>query len=221
MARSLTGDGEEYTEADDFAAEAAAEAAWAEWSDGADALSDAITGGGQSGGTREGRGDGEPTALDVSADVEWGGEQRGARTTTLSGLHLDEFRASTRRAAAAMAKARAARPAASYRAVGWRAQLRHLESTSAGREALRGAGFEASARSRRRWRAGAGSPSKERQAQIREGYGAARNRPVTEAYKRAAIASKELTSTLTDTIRDAYGTTVRLHNVTQIHIRRR
>lgn len=237
MGRSVTGDGDEYDTADEAAAEAAADEAWADWDDaradrpgesgpgpggggggGDDTGSPGGGGGGPGGG---GGGGGLPTAMQVRADVEWSGENRGTRTVTLDGLDLAEFQRATERARAATAKASSARPAASYRATGWTAQLRQLEATKHGRDALARAGFDASARTRRRWRAGTGGASKARREQIADAYQDARMWRVREANQQASEARKDLTTTLTETFRDRYSTTIRLHDIQYMELRRR
>lgn len=244
MSRSVTGDATDYDTADDAAAEAACEEAWAEYdseqhdrgSSGGNTGTGPVGGGGgssesgnfgplssgraDSGSTGGGGSSVPPQTLRVRANIEWAGEQRGVRSVSLDMLNLAELRRATARAAAARAKASAARPSASYRATGWTAQLRQLEATQAGRDALRRAGFDASARTRRRWRAGTGGASKARREQIGEAYDDARNRPVRKAAEASAAANKELTDTLSDTLRDRYGTEIRLFDIESIEIGR-
>jgi hypothetical protein len=241
MSRGTTGDATDYDTNDDAAAEAACEEAWAEWESeqpsGGYSPSSASAGPvGGSGGSEPGSfgpissgraGSGgpggggaslPPTTLRVRANVEWAGEQRGVRSVSLDGLDLAELERATARAAAARAKASAARPLSTYRATDWSAQLRRLESTQAGRGALSRAGFDASARTRRRWRAGTGGASKARRNQIEEAYLALRNGPILKASAAAAAANKELTDTLSDTLRDRYGTEIRLFDIESIEI---
>lgn len=225
MGKAHTGDGDEYDHADEDAAEAAAEEAWLEWleqqgSDGDGGTGDG-TGRGGVGGGSDGDGGGLPTAMHVRGEIEWSGENRGSRSTTLDGLNLAEFQAASNRAAQARAKASAARPATNYRAKGWAAQLKQLESTQRGRDALKRAGFDPAARSRRRWRSGAGLPSKERRDQISDAYQDARMWRVRAADQARRAANKDLTDTLTDTLRDRYGTIIRIHNIENIELRRR
>lgn len=229
MGRSRTGDGDEYDHADEDAAQAAADEAWAQWEDEAGGYDDGGNGAGGGAGSGAGGGSGDvgaggaglPTAMYVTGEVEWSGENRGTRSTTLEGLDLAEFRRASQRAAAATAKASAARPAANYRAKGWNAQLKQLESTARGRDALSRAGFDPSARSRRRWRSGSGLPSKQRREQIGEAYQDARMWRVRAADQARRAANKDLTDTLTDTLRDRYQTTIRVHGIQSIELRRR
>lgn len=241
MSRGTTGDATDYDTNDDAAAEAACEEAWAEWESSqpssgyspASAAPVGGSGGGESGnvgpvigGWAGGRGAGggggsvPPQTLRVRANIEWAGEQRGSRSVTFEGLDLAELERATARAAAARAKASAARPLASYRATDWSGQLRRLESTKAGRGALSRAGFDASARTRRRWRAGSGGASKARKNQIAEAYNAIRSGPILKASAAAAAANKELTDTLSDTLRDRYDTEIRLFDIESIEIDR-
>lgn len=242
MSRSVTGDATDYDTNDDAAAEAACEEAWAEWessqptsgyspaspgpvggSGGGDSHGfGPISGGAASGGGGGGRGPvpTAPTRMRVRANVEWAGEQRGVRSVSFEGLDLAELERATARAAAARSKASAARPLASYRAKDWSSQLRRLESTQAGRRALGKTGFDASARTRRRWRAGSGGASKARRGQIEEAYNALRNGPILKANAAAAAANKDLTDTLSDTLRDRYDTEIRLFDIESIEIDR-
>lgn len=212
MARAKTGDGEPYDNADEDAAQAVADEAWAEWeeSQGREAES------GDDGGT-----DDLPTAMHVTADVEWAGENRGLRSTTLEGLHLGEFHRATERSRKARAAAGRARPLGSYRAQSWSAQLRQLEATQHGRRALAQAGFDAAARTRRRWRAGTGSPNKARREQIADAYEQTKTRPVLDALEKLKETKKDLTTTLTETLRDRYGVNIRLHDIRDMELRRR
>lgn len=235
MGRAHTGDGDEYDHADEDAAEAACDEAWAAWEDEqADARASGGGGDGGTGGAGAGgwglgadragsdRAARLPNAMRVRADVEWSGENRGPRAVNLDGLNLAEFQRATARSRAAAAKASAARPAASYNASGWRAQLRQLEATQRGRDALNRSGFDAAPRTRRRWRAGTGQASKSRQEQIANAYQDARMFGVRAANKARQEANRDLLDTLTETIADAYGgTRVRLHNITEMELRRR
>lgn len=244
MSRSVTGDATDYDENDDAAAEAACDEAWAEWDSQhgggggygapAPAHAGAAVGGGGgdargfgplSSGAGSGGGGGSgggvaPQTLRVRAHIEWAGEQRGVRSVSFDMLNLAELERATHRARDARAKASAARPSRSYRATGWTAQLRQLESTQTGREALHRSGFDASARTRRRWRAGTGGASKARKEQIAEAYQDARMRPVRAAADAAKAANKDLTDTLSDTLRDRYGTEIRLFDIQSIEIDR-
>jgi hypothetical protein len=84
------------------------------------------------------------------------------------------------------------------------------------------AGFDAAARTRRRWRAGTGGASPARQRQIAAAYEDMRMRPVRDALELSRAASKDLSTTMTETLRDAYsGTTIRLHNIESVTFRRR
>lgn len=225
MGRAHTGDGDEYDHADEDAAEAAAEEAWLEWAEQQGSDDGGVTGDGAgrggAGGGGDGGGGGLPTAMHVVADVEWSGENRGARGVNLDGLDLGEFQRASQRAQTARSKASAARPASNYRAKGWAAQLKQLESTQRGRQALARAGFDPAARSRRRWRSGAGVPSRARREQIGEAYQDARMWRVRAADQARHAANKDLMDTLTDTLRDRYQTTIRLHNIQDMHLRRR
>jgi hypothetical protein len=194
-----TGDPTEYDTVDEVALEAAVDDAWAEYESTAGP-------------------DRTPSTMRVSAQVEWSGvldrARNGHRTTRLDGLDLSKVKRELDRAREANSRLREIRPAASYRAKGWAAQLRALTESKRGSAAADRAGLDPSARTLRRWLAGDVTPTAANQARIAAAYGALRTWRVDQAAAAAARANHELAEKLTSSLRNRYGAEIRLRNIT-------
>jgi hypothetical protein len=152
-------------------------------------------------------------SLFAEAQVEWAGTvdengRGGVRRTVLGrGQQLDLTE--VRQAAAELRTARIGGGLRSYRAKGWRSQLRQMRSTRRGREALESAGFNPD--TMRRWRTGRQRPSAASQARLSSLYGQVRNPAAASAQHRVAEA-------FTAAMRRAYGVNVRLRDIRQLRI---
>lgn len=143
-----------------------------------DAIQDAIDEYDSEDGTGAG-GEDMDVQITTTARIEWAGEyanngRNGTRTTTMAAMNLAPVRDAVRRAQKLEGLA-ARGPLRSYRAKGWHAQLRHLQGTKRGREALEAAGWNPSRETQRRYGRGTQAPSKANRAKITEAYDAARN----------------------------------------------
>lgn len=200
--KSNTGEPTEYDAADEAALEAAADDAWAAY-DGA--------GGG-----------GTPSTIRVTAQVEWSGvvdrARGGVRTTRLDGLNLAPVREALGRARRTGGAAREARPASSYRAKGWHAQLSALLASKRGPALSDRAGLNPSARTVTAWLSTEREPSKENQRKIAEAYEGLRTYRVDAANKEHAAARHELAQALNAAIRDRYGAEVRLRDISSFRV---
>lgn len=203
MAKADTyGDPTEYDGDDAAALEAEVDAAWAEY---------------ESSG-----GEGNPTQLKVSAQVEWNGKldraRGGHRTTRLDGLEMAPVKKALDRARAANARAETAAPATSYRAKGWHAQLSALTGSKYGSTASDKAGLSPSARTVKEWLSESRNPSKANQEKISEAYNALRNRRVEETTERAKKANGAVAEILSSVFRRRYGAEIRLRDITGMEL---
>jgi transcriptional regulator with XRE-family HTH domain len=199
-----TSDGDEYADVDEAAL--------------ADAVADALGYGEEEEEEEPGaEEEGEPAetgTIRVRAQIEWAGTidqngQDGVRSTHLDSVPL----AGIREAAADLAKAKAGRgPLRSYRAKGWRAQLRQMLSTKRGQAAAREAGLNRD--TIRRWQSGTQAPSAASRARISGAYGQLRD-PKPAAV---AAASHRLSIAVTAAVRTQYGVNVRLRNIEYLRI---
>jgi hypothetical protein len=115
----------------------------------------------------------------TTARVEWSGEyanngRNGVRTTKLEPMNLAPVRDAVRKAQRLEALAGRG-PLRTYKAKGWQAQLKQLQGTKRGQEALRAAGWNPSRETLRRYGKGTQAPSKANRARIAEAYDSARN----------------------------------------------
>lgn len=201
---SDTGDPTEYSDGDTAVIEAAVDEAWADYEAAAAGE--------------------EPSGMRVSARIEWNGStnrsNNGHRTTTLVNLNLAPVRKALDRARAASKRAEQARPATSYQAKGWHAQIRALTESKRGSAAADRAGLDPSARTLRRWLSRDAAPSKENQAKIAEAYGALGMWRVDTANAAAKAARRELADTLSRQLREGYpGTEIRLFDIENMELR--
>lgn len=165
----------------------------------------------------------QAVSVKVTAHIEWAGvtstgKTGGVRRTKLDGLHLGAVKAASdaaQRAASALDKAK---PAKSYTAKSWSAQLRKLGKHGGGRGALNGAGFSVTKRTERAWELGTRTPSKANQAKIREAYDALRNAKVTKAQSDVQAAQHNLASELSKALEARYGSEIRLREITEFNI---
>lgn len=202
---SDTGDPTEYSDGDAAAIEAAVDQAWAEY--------EAAAAPGE-----------EPTGIRVSARIEWNGStnrsNNGHRTTTLVNLNLAPVKKALDHARETSQRARQARPAASYRAKGWHAQIRALTESKRGSAAADRAGLEPSSRTLQRWLSGDVTPSKANQAKITEAYGALGTWRVDTAKSAAKAARRALADTLSRQLRNGYpGTEIRFFDIENMGLR--
>lgn len=154
-----------------------------------------------------------PGAMRVTARIEWAGVDTGVRTTRLDGLDLRRVTAAHDRVLAAERRAQEARPATSYTATGWHAQIRALTAHGRGSQAADRAGLAPSARTLRRWLAEEQTPSRANQERIARAYEALRHDRVDRAHGTARAARHELTGELSRTLRDRYGSEIRLTDI--------
>jgi hypothetical protein len=195
-----TGDGDEYEDVDEAAL--------------ADFLYDDLY---EEEDEEEGTGEGETGTIDVEAQIEWAGtidqnSRDGVRRTRLDDVPLAEIK----QAAGELGKAKRTGPAEpfkSYRAKGWRGQLRQMLSTKRGQAAARDAGLNRD--TIRRWQGGAQAPSAASRAKISGAYGQLRD------PRSAAVAKAQhgLADALTGALRQRYGVNVRLRDIRHLHIR--
>lgn len=155
-----------------------------------------------------------PTSIYVRADIEWSGESRGVRPSNFYNLKLAKVVTAAAVATAAKHRAASARPLASYRAKGYRAQVRQLRRTAAGRAAL---GTFSTGRTQAAWSRGVRGPSKASRDAIATAYDRARMRPVTSAQAALAAANKTLGKELNKALADAYdGQEIRLFDIHEL-----
>jgi hypothetical protein len=161
--------------------------------------------------------EGETGTVDVEGQIEWAGTvddngRDGVRRTRLDDIQLGEIR----KAAGQVRRAQRTgpdQPYKSYQAKGWRAQLRQMQRTRRGREAVSGAGV--SPQTIRRWETGRQAPSRASREKIAGAYETVRN-PRPAGVSRA---THRLTEAFTQAVRDRYGVTVRIRDIRHLWIR--
>lgn len=165
---------------------------------------------------RHGEGGQVNAVMTVTARVEWAGEysnnnRNGERTVKLDRLNLTAVRDAVNKAAKLEGLAMRG-PLRSYKAKGWEAQLKQLQGTKRGQEALREAGFNPSRETLRRYGRGEQAPGKPNRAKIADAYDAARN-----PGRGWAEAKREAANALTETLRQHYGGyPVRFRDITEM-----
>lgn len=201
--RTDTGDPTPYTDADEAALEAAAEQAFHDWDESE------YTGQ-------------EPTIMYVSAQIEWSGSvdlaNDGHRSTRLYALELQEVRQATERARMARERAEAARPASSYQAKGWKAQLRQINKVKRGQAAAERVGLSPSPRTMREWSTGRRTPSKENRERIARAYDELRNWRVHATQEASTRANREVANRLSEAFRESQQAEIRLRGITRIDL---
>lgn len=197
--KSTTGEPTDYSLAEEGAIESALDRAWQDYT-----------------------GPGAPTRLRVTGQIEWSGvvdrAHGGVRSTKLDGLNLAPVKAALDRARNAAQKAGTARPAASYTAKGWHAQLRALTGTARGSAAADRAGLSPTPRTVLGWLSETREPSPANRAKIAEAYGALRNWNVDAATRSAAEANHKVAEELSKAMRDRYGAEIRIRDITQLDL---
>jgi hypothetical protein len=152
-----------------------------------------------------------PTGIQVTAEIEWAGTidhlHDGVRTTRLDGLNLRPVIDAVQQLRVAEGRDRGA--LRSYRAKGWRAQLRQLGRVRRGPAAMAVAGLTPSRQTRRRWEGGAQTPSKANREKIARAYDELRN-PARGSVRQAR---HEVAERLTAAMRDRYGVNVRIRDI--------
>ncbi|MCW5254714.1 hypothetical protein [Streptomyces sp. SHP 1-2] len=167
-------------------------------------------------------GSGEPSRVDVRAQVEWAGHvmpgNNGMRRTRidLPADKMREVRKAVEKAQKAAGVQATAKPAASYRAKGWEAQFRQLFRTGKGYQAMSKAGVTATSQTLSRWLRGEQSPNKANREAIARAYDEMRGRPVTEARDAAAAAAREAAKAMTEAMHSQYGVNIRFRDIEQM-----
>lgn len=157
----------------------------------------------------------------IWAEVEYHGviarANNGFRKFTLSDLrpeHQAKVVEAARKAAEARRMAREAQPKKSYRAKGWKAQLRQLFKTSKGREVLKDSGLSVTKRTQDRWLKGAQSPNRANREAIARAYETMRMENVHAASKRAEEHARNVGKVFDQVVAEAYGENgVRFRNI--------
>jgi hypothetical protein len=191
-----TGAGDKYSDAEADRVADAVEAAYADWANAA-----------------------EPSKVDVKAKIEWAGHvmpANGGMRRSRIDLPADkmrEVRKAAQKARNASGAKRAAKPAASYRAKGWEAQLRQLFKTAKGYAAMDKAGVTATKQTLDRWLRGEQAPNKGNREAIERAYDNMRNRPLTEARDASQAAAKEAADALTEAMKGQYGVNIRFRDI--------
>lgn len=169
------------------------------------------------------RGDGTPSKMQVTAQVEWSGSvdraRGGMRRVRLDNLDPGKMRAvkaAVRREREAQDRARTARPSTSYTAQGWRAQLNALLTDRRGEAVSDRAGLSPTARTLRAWLSDERAPSRANQERIAQAYGGLRTWRVDQARSDAQTARGATAKALTDALRDRYGAEIRLRNIVRM-----
>lgn len=208
--KSTTGDPTPYTDADEAAIEAEIDQAWQQY----EAMAEAEEAEGEM-----------PSNMRVSAQIEWAGvldrARDGHRTTRLDGLDqalMKEVKKALDRARQASQRTEQARPATSYRAKGWQAQLRQLNRVQRGAIAAQRAGLSPSQRTIREWTTGRRTPNKQNRELIAKAYDELRNWRVNTTRAAATAANKDVADRLTDVLRERYGAEIRLRNITSMYL---
>lgn len=154
-----------------------------------------------------------PSAMRVTARIEWAGADTGVRTTRFDGLRLDGVVDAMDRARAAEHQAQQARPATSYTATGWHAQIRALTEHSRGSECADRAGLAPSAQTLHRWLAEEQAPSAANREKIANAYTALRTNRVDRAREQGQAWRHEVVDELTSALRDRYGAEIRIRDI--------
>lgn len=160
----------------------------------------------------------------VTATIEWAGEiaRKAHRTTRLTGLNMTPVKAALARYKATGAAVDKARPATSYSAKGWHAQLRALTGHKHGSGAADRAGLAPTKGTLLSWLAGDREPSKANQARIAEAYGALGTWNVDKARDDLSQAGRDLADALNDAVRggdgSADGAEVRFFDITELDL---
>jgi hypothetical protein len=161
-----------------------------------------------------------PTGIKVRGQIEWAGTLNpgndGVRTTRLDGLILAPVLALVAEAKRAAEVAEGAKPAASYQAKGWHAQLSALTASPRAAEVSDRAGLTATVKTLTAWLAEDRAPSKANQDKIAEAYDRLRNYRVDQANATAVKAFEKISDKVTDALRDRYGVEIRLRDITSL-----
>jgi hypothetical protein len=200
MSRPATGPSEPYSENDEAAVADVLDDAFAAWDDQAP--------------------DQNPSAMHVTAQIEWAGvvdrARGGVRSTRLDGINLGALRKPLEEARRANQRAEAVAPARSYTAKGWHAQLRALVSVGHGSDLADRAGLNPTRGTLTAWLSETRAPSKANQARIAEAYGGLRIAPVERAHGRAEAANHALAEKLNAVLTEEYGQEIRLRDITRM-----
>ncbi|MDN5915115.1 MAG: hypothetical protein L0I76_08425 [Pseudonocardia sp.] len=209
--RTGSGEGEPYSEPDEAAIEKAIQEAEDEY---ATEYGEEPTGFGEDSPV--------PETLTVTAEVEWNGSVQnsngGKRTVRLDlgADRIEKLGPRIKEARAAGQKAAQARPARSYRAKGWQAQLRELTKSARGSTLADNAGLAPLQRTLLSWLSGDRPPSKANQAKIGQAYQGLSTWRVDNAQQGVREANHRLTEELTEQTRDRFGSTVRFRDIDEM-----
>ncbi|MGW3984722.1 hypothetical protein [Streptomyces mirabilis] len=196
-----TGTGEPYSDADAERLVQAIEAAYAAWDQA-----------------------GEPSLLDVRAQVEWAGHvmpgNDGKRRTRvpIPPEQMKKVRKAVEKARKALGRKRTAKPSESRKAKGWHAQIRELVESKQGSEAADRAGLNPSRGTLVKWLSHDGgrddfAPSKANREAISKAYEELRSWRVTEASTAAQSASKQAAEAMTEAMENEHGVNIRFRDI--------
>lgn len=215
-----SGPSSDYDARDEAVIEAALDRAFSEYEGGSE--SDYETDSGDDAGYGDDGGGFGPSGITVTARVEWAGvtdrARGGVRTTRLDRLDLGRTREALGRAREATRQAEQARPAQSYRAQGWHAQLRELTESARGSAAADRAGLSPSSRTMVGWLSETQTPNNANRARIEEAYNSLRTGRVENARQNAREARHDVANALSDALAERYGSDIRLRDISNIRL---
>lgn len=192
---SSSGDGDDYSAAEEGAIEAALDRALYMGQGGTDTSGARYT-------------------VNVRAQVEWAGVIDNNRNGGVRATKLEVSGAGLRQVERELGRSATAEPGRSYRAKGWQAQLREMQRTQAGREAVRGI---RSRETLRRYGLGTQTPNAQTRARITEAHAQMKSRAGERTARRNARA---VAAAFTDALADKYGVKIRLREIEHLSIRR-
>jgi hypothetical protein len=151
--------------------------------------------------------------MEVSADVEWGGDYnpKRHRTTTLGPLQLAALRKAVTDAMAVMNASAKTYTKMPPKTIG--AQIRALQGNKFGRDAWSQAGLSPSPRTVARWLAGTQKPSKANREKLERATLTNHYNARGRAASRAGKAYERAAEALNDSLRGCYEAEIRLFNV--------
>lgn len=216
----------EYSAHDEGVIEAALDRAWqeyeSEYGDDSGGFGEGDGGNMTGDEPEEGGGGGGPSGITVTARIEWAGDTArangGSRTTRLDRLQLGRVREALSETRDATRRATQARPAESYRAQGWHAQLRELTESARGSAAADRAGLSPTARTLTAWLSEDRTPTRANRDRIEEAYNSLRTTRVDNARQTARDARHNLSQALSDALGERYGSEIRLRDISNLRL---
>lgn len=162
----------------------------------------------------------EPTQADVTAVVEWAGHvmpkndgKRRVRVDLPAG-GMAKVRKAAEKLEAARGKAETAKPATSYKAKSWHAQLSDLTKTERGSKAADRAGLNPTRQTLTKWLSDPDYPIRRGDRErIEKAYDELRNARVTEAREAAQGSAKAVADAMTDALSNKYGQNIRFRDI--------